>query len=185
MLDYRSVDILEYSGFIDQHRQQIGNTSPHMGVSKTNGTPKSSILIGFSIINHPFWPLFLETPIFALCFFPAGFAANKFSPLQVGSNVFSVNMTKTNKQTNKQTNIQSINQSINQSVSQSINQSINQSIKQTINQTNKQLVKQTINQTNNQTNKHAFSVWMLTMNDNDIPSNKNIPSNKQTLGRGE
>ncbi len=27
----------------------------HMGVSKNNGTPKSSILIGFSIINHPFW----------------------------------------------------------------------------------------------------------------------------------
>ncbi len=37
----------------------------YMGVSKNNGTPKSSILIGFSIINHPFWvPLFLETPIF-------------------------------------------------------------------------------------------------------------------------
>ena len=34
-----------------------------MGVSKNNGTPKSSILIGFSIINHPFGvPLFLETP---------------------------------------------------------------------------------------------------------------------------
>ena len=35
-----------------------------MGVSKNNGTPKSSILIGLSIINHPFWgvfPLFLET----------------------------------------------------------------------------------------------------------------------------
>ena len=32
----------------------------HMGVSKNNGTPKSSILIGFSIINHPFW----GTPIF-------------------------------------------------------------------------------------------------------------------------
>ena len=36
-----------------------------MGVSKNNGTPKSSILIGFPIINHPFWgtpvPLFLET----------------------------------------------------------------------------------------------------------------------------
>ena len=32
----------------------------YMGVSKTNGTPKSSILIGFSIINHPFW----GTPIF-------------------------------------------------------------------------------------------------------------------------
>ena len=28
---------------------------PHMGVSKNIGTPKSSILIGFSIINHPFW----------------------------------------------------------------------------------------------------------------------------------
>ena len=32
----------------------------HMGVSKNNGTPKSSILIGFSIINNPFW----GTPIF-------------------------------------------------------------------------------------------------------------------------
>ena len=26
-----------------------------MGVSKNSGTPKSSILIGFAIINHPFW----------------------------------------------------------------------------------------------------------------------------------
>ena len=33
-------------------------------VSENNGTPKSSILIGFSIINHPCGvPLFLETPI--------------------------------------------------------------------------------------------------------------------------
>ena len=31
-----------------------------MGVSENGGTPKSSILIGFSIINHPFW----GTPIF-------------------------------------------------------------------------------------------------------------------------
>ena len=31
-----------------------------MGVSKNRGTPKSSTLIGFSIINHPFW----GTPIF-------------------------------------------------------------------------------------------------------------------------
>ena len=34
-------------------------TAPHqrldMGVSKNSGTPKSSTLIGFSIINHPFW----------------------------------------------------------------------------------------------------------------------------------
>ena len=26
-----------------------------MGVSENRGTPKSSILRGFSIINHPFW----------------------------------------------------------------------------------------------------------------------------------
>ena len=31
-----------------------------MDVSKNRGTPKLSILIGFSIINHPFW----GTPIF-------------------------------------------------------------------------------------------------------------------------
>ena len=36
----------------------------HLGVSENRGTPKSSILIGFSIINHPFWgSIFLETPI--------------------------------------------------------------------------------------------------------------------------
>ena len=41
----------------------------HMDVSENSGTPKTSILIGFSIINHPFWgtvPLFLETPISSL-----------------------------------------------------------------------------------------------------------------------
>ena len=27
----------------------------HMGVSENRGTPKSSIFIGISIINHPFW----------------------------------------------------------------------------------------------------------------------------------
>ena len=31
-----------------------------MDVSENSGTPKSSILIGFSILNHPFW----DTPIF-------------------------------------------------------------------------------------------------------------------------
>ena len=30
-----------------------------MGVSVNSGTPKSSILIGFSIINHPFWGTFI------------------------------------------------------------------------------------------------------------------------------
>ena len=36
-----------------------------MGVSKNSGTPKSSIFIGFSIINHPFWgfyPYFWKHP---------------------------------------------------------------------------------------------------------------------------
>ena len=32
----------------------------YMVVSKNNGTPKSSTLIGFPLINHPFW----GTPIF-------------------------------------------------------------------------------------------------------------------------
>ena len=36
------------------------NGEMHMDVSENSGTPKSSILIGFSIINHPFW----GTPIF-------------------------------------------------------------------------------------------------------------------------
>ncbi len=38
-----------------------------MGVSKNNGTPKSSIFIGFSIINHPFWgtPIFGNTHIYS------------------------------------------------------------------------------------------------------------------------
>ena len=37
----------------------------HLGVSKNSGTPKSFILIGFSIINHPFW----GTPIFGNTYF--------------------------------------------------------------------------------------------------------------------
>ena len=39
-----------------------------MDVSVNRGTPKSSILIGFSIINHPFWgtPIFGNTHI-SLC----------------------------------------------------------------------------------------------------------------------
>ena len=42
-----------------------------MDVSENNGTPKSSILIGFSIINHPFWdtPIFGNTHIHILVFY--------------------------------------------------------------------------------------------------------------------
>ena len=42
-----------------------------MGVSKNRGTPKTSFLIGFSIINHPFWgtPIFGNTHVIILsCF---------------------------------------------------------------------------------------------------------------------
>ena len=43
--------------------------SVYMDVSENRGTPKSSILIGFSIINHHFGvPLFLETPIYLQTF---------------------------------------------------------------------------------------------------------------------
>ena len=40
---------------------QLGWVMYHMGVSKNNGTPKSSILKGFSIINHPY-PYFWKHP---------------------------------------------------------------------------------------------------------------------------
>ena len=38
-----------------------------MDVSENSGTPKSSILIGFSTINHPFW----GTPIFGNTHIPS------------------------------------------------------------------------------------------------------------------
>ena len=42
----------------------ISSPCRYMDVSKNSGTPKSSILIGFSIINHPFWgtPYFWKHP---------------------------------------------------------------------------------------------------------------------------
>ena len=46
-----------------------------MDVSKNSGTPKSSILIGFSIINHPFWgtPIFGNTHMNLVCPFSGVF----------------------------------------------------------------------------------------------------------------
>ena len=38
------------SGYVCWNHQHL-----HMGVSVNGGTPRSSILIGFSITNHPFW----------------------------------------------------------------------------------------------------------------------------------
>ena len=42
-----------------------GNKEIHRGVSKNRGTSKSYILIGLSLINHPFWgrPIFGNTHI--------------------------------------------------------------------------------------------------------------------------
>ena len=52
---------------------RIGRIRTHMNtywqlyvdISENSGTPKSSILIGFSIINHPFWgaPIFGNTHV--------------------------------------------------------------------------------------------------------------------------
>ena len=44
----------------DRWPAAISTPSQYMDVSKNSGYPKSSIKIGFSIINHPFW----GTPIF-------------------------------------------------------------------------------------------------------------------------
>ena len=42
-----------------------------MGVSESRGTPKSSIFIGISIINHPFWgiPIFGNTHLMKIVHF--------------------------------------------------------------------------------------------------------------------
>ena len=69
-----------------------------MGVSKNRGTPKSSILMVFSIINHPFWgtPIFGNTQIsrnqrkqliFFVIFPPLSFLVLRVDPIptHVGS----------------------------------------------------------------------------------------------------
>ena len=56
-------NLLRICGFQGNHGLFL-----YMGISKNIGTPKSSILIGFSIINHPFWgtPLFGNTHIYII-----------------------------------------------------------------------------------------------------------------------
>ena len=49
----------------DQNPGDLERRDDDLGVSLNGGTPKSSILIGFSIIiNHPFWgiPIFWKHP---------------------------------------------------------------------------------------------------------------------------
>ena len=53
---FRDIDIDDIGDVTDSILKNITTKNvSHMGVSKNNGTPKSSILIGFFIINHPFW----------------------------------------------------------------------------------------------------------------------------------
>ena len=54
----------------------MNHVETYMGVSKNMGKPtKSSILIGFSIINHPFWgtPIFGNTHILFIYLHPGSF----------------------------------------------------------------------------------------------------------------
>ena len=57
---------LESSNWNKHFKGDVSGTRymDHMGVSENGGTPKWSILIGFSIINHPFWvyPYFWKHP---------------------------------------------------------------------------------------------------------------------------
>ena len=60
------VDVVDVEGFCSPEcdgryaRIEVHKSLSNMGVSENRGTPKSSILIRFSIIKNPFW----GTPIF-------------------------------------------------------------------------------------------------------------------------
>ena len=72
---YVFIQVLHGGGFINHcvfvthtvwsNFTNISGWNFQMDVSENSGTPKSSILIGFSIINHPFWgtPIFGNTQI--------------------------------------------------------------------------------------------------------------------------
>ena len=60
-------DMCFFSGKIANKTMNSGsNSDNHMDVSENSGTPKSSILLGFSIINHPVW----GTTIFGNTYMP-------------------------------------------------------------------------------------------------------------------
>ena len=59
-LKVKSVDPTWVPTTSNGQRKPVMVQGYYMDVSKNSGTPRSSILIGFSIINHPFW----GTPIF-------------------------------------------------------------------------------------------------------------------------
>ena len=64
--------------------QRVPGTRMYIDVSENNGTPKSSILIGISIINHPFWgtPTFGNPHIYLYCFLcPIGCMGLVYKPI--------------------------------------------------------------------------------------------------------
>ena len=58
---------------------------PYMDVSVNSGTPKSSILIGFSIKNRPFWgtPIFGNTHIYHKTHPNVGIFTSPMDPMEV------------------------------------------------------------------------------------------------------
>ena len=64
LVPWRVFDVFELTKTMSKPTPVFGDYQ--MDVSQNSGTPKSSILIGLSVLNHPFWgtvPLFLEIPI--------------------------------------------------------------------------------------------------------------------------
>ena len=52
--------LMQHDAIVSLKHNKFLDVFKHVDVSENSGTPKSSILIGLSIINHPFW----GTPIF-------------------------------------------------------------------------------------------------------------------------
>ena len=61
----RTFSVVEIKGHNLNSLKRFISHVIQMGVSENDGTPKSSILIGCSFINHPFWgiPIFGNTQI--------------------------------------------------------------------------------------------------------------------------
>ena len=57
----------------------------YMDVSENSGTAKASILIGYSIINHPFWgtPIFRNTHIIMWHWWVVSFGGLEFAQLEL------------------------------------------------------------------------------------------------------
>ena len=61
----------------------------YMGVSENGGTPKSSNLIGISIVNHPFWgtPIFGNIHIFHYMFMRSNYTFHDIGHVSPNSQI--------------------------------------------------------------------------------------------------